>query len=74
MKVELKKGICTICGKGKEAGRVWGGMHKKCRKAKREYEKGRKEHEAHKPVDGVAIGPEGGVITFQVEIKITRVK
>jgi hypothetical protein len=71
----FKDAKCEVCGKGSEAGRIWGGLHKKCRKAKREVQ-GTAQRLLNSPVmqeheHKWAIGPEGATIPIRLEITVS---
>lgn len=59
-----KEKVCKVCGKGKEAGRIWGGMHKACRKNKKT------SPPAGAIQTGIA-GPDGVVIPVRLEITVS---
>lgn len=59
-----KEKVCKGCGKGVEAGKIWGGMHKACRKNKKT------RTPAGATQTGI-VGPDGVVIPVRLEITVS---
>jgi DNA-directed RNA polymerase subunit M/transcription elongation factor TFIIS len=58
------KKLCKVCGKGTEAGRIWGGMHKACRKNKQPAG-------PRGAIQTGIPGPDGVVIPVRLEITVS---
>jgi hypothetical protein len=71
--------VCKICGKGKKAGKMWGGVHKACRLNLKAQAKQRKQPPAPAvasaaapaPIQAGIMGPDGVRIPVHLDITVS---